>query len=177
MRSKKSGSVRSTRVFQKLCFSTQSYCRHLWQKGLELSIYIFVSWTINSLSRSLPLEIFFSISPSSLMLVNLTIASADVCRVNKSGNNVCTVNRNPALFRKQLFCTFQWSLHSLGVVQCWCSFLFRLSLGYVSAHRKLFVTFNMRIMFTWIKTWWYRFALLFIPVFSTKLASSFFILI
>ena len=145
--------------------------------GNRVYSLLHLSWSINSLSNSLSWEKFFTMSRSSLMLVNLTIASADVCRVNKSGNNVCTVYRNPALFRKQLFCVFQWSLHSLCVVQCWCSFPFRLSLGYVSTHRKLFVTFNMRIMFTWIKTWWYRFALLFIPVFSTKLASSFFILI
>ena len=152
---------------------------HLTVSSFGNRVYslLHLPWSINSLSNSLSWEKFFTMSRSSLMLVNLTIASADVCRVNKSGNNVCTVNRNPALFRKQLFCTFQWSLHSLGVVQCWCSFLFRLSLGYVSTHRKLFVTFNMRIMFTWIKTWWYRFALLIIPVFSTKLASSFFILI
>ena len=85
-----------------------------------------------------------------------------------------TIYRNPALFSKKLFCTFHWSLHSLGVVQHWCSFPFRLPLGYVWAHRKLFVTFNMHIMFTWIKTKQCRFALLSICIFFIKLASSFF---
>ena len=88
-----------------------------------------------------------------------------------------TIYINPALFWKQLLCILHWSLHSLGVVQRSCSCPFRLHLGYVWTHRKLFVSFNMGIMFTWIKTWWYRFALLLISVFSSKLASSFFILI
>ena len=88
-----------------------------------------------------------------------------------------TIYRNPALFWKELFCAFHWSLHSLGFVQRWCSFLFRLSPGFFWTHRKLFVTFNMRIMFTWIKTWWYRFLRQFICVFSTQLPSTFFIFI
>ena len=50
--------------------------------------------------------------------------------------------------------SISWSLHSLGDVQRWCSFPFRLSPDYVWTHRKLFVTSNMRIMFTWIKSWW-----------------------
>ena len=45
-----------------------------------------MSWTIHSLSNSLPWESVFSMSPYSSMIVNLTIASADVCRVNKRGN-------------------------------------------------------------------------------------------
>ena len=88
-----------------------------------------------------------------------------------------TIYGNPALLWNKLFCTFPWSLDYLGVVQPWCSFPFRLCVGYVWPHCNPFVTFNMRIMFTWIKRRSYRFALLFKCVFSTKLASSFFIFI
>ena len=120
--------------------------------------------------------------PSSLMLVNMTIASADVCRVNKCENNCsCLTLIAPPYIEilHSFWNNFHWSLHSLGVVQLWCSFSFRPPLGYVWTHRTLFVTFNMiqYIMFAWINTQWYRFALLPICVFSTKLASSFFILI
>ena len=65
-----------------------------------------------------------------------------------------TIYENPALFWKWLLCTFHWSLHSPGVVQRRYSFPFRFPLGYVWTYCKLFVTFNMGIMFTWIKTWW-----------------------
>ena len=126
----------------------------------------------NSFSNSLPSEAIFSMPSSSLMLVNLTITSTDVYRVNKRGNYFLYFLH--ALFWKWLFSTFSWSLHLLRVVRRWCSFPFRLSLGYFWTHRKLFVTFSM---FPWIKAWWYRFALLFICVFYTKLAFSFFILI
>ena len=83
-----------------------------------------------------------------------------------------TTYRNAVLFSKELFCTFHWSLHSLGAVQRWSSFPFRLSLGYVWTHCKLFVIFNMNITFTWIKPWWYRFALLLICTLSTNLMSK-----
>ena len=118
-------------------------------------------------------------SPSFWMLVNLTI-SADVCRVNKCGNNFLYLILIAPLYKKSctlleiIVCTFHWSLHSPGVVQRWYSFSFRFPLGYVWTYCKLFVTFNMGIMFTWIKTWWYRFALLLICELSNKLASSFF---
>ena len=45
-----------------------------------------LSWTINSLSNSLPSQTIFNMSSSSFMLANLTIASSDVYRVNKRGN-------------------------------------------------------------------------------------------
>ena len=49
-------------------------------------------------------------------------------------------------------------LFSVAVQRC-CSLPFRFPLDCVWTHCKLFVTFNMGIAFTWIKTRWYRFAL------------------
>ena len=110
----------------------------------------YLSWTISSISNSLPWD---SMSPSFLMLVNLTIASSDVCRVNKRGNYLILIA--PLYIEITLFEIIVLHLPLIFALTWCCStFMFlplQLSLGYVWTHRKLFITSNIGIMFTWIK--------------------------
>ena len=66
------------------------YFRHLTVPSFGKQVYSlqYLSRSIISLFNSLPWKTIFSMSLSFLTLVNLTITSADVCRVNKHGNNM-----------------------------------------------------------------------------------------
>ena len=88
-----------------------------------------------------------------------------------------TIRKNRKRFWKWSFCIFYWSSHCPDVVRQLYFFSFRLSLGCAWTYCTFFVTLSMQTMFTWMNRSWYSFALLFICDFSTKLLSSFFILI